>query len=172
MEWRDLLIDGYGRVAEELEQAVQKLSPEELEWQPGPGANSMGWLAWHLTRIQDDHVADLLYEEQLWTRDGWDERFGLPYEPYDTGFGHTPAQVAAFRSPGADVLTGYHRVAFERTKGYLASLSEADLGRELDEPWYQPIPTVGVRLVSVLSDCLQHVGQIAYVRGLLRGSSA
>lgn len=172
MEWRDLLIDGYGRVVEELEQAVQELSPEELKWQPGPGANSMGWLAWHLTRIQDDHIADLAGEEQLWTRDGWYKRFGLPYERSDTGFGHTPAQVAAFSSLSADVLAGYHRAVFERTRGYIAGLAEADLGRELDEPWYRPIPTVGVRLVSVLSDCLQHVGQIAYIRGLLRRSSA
>jgi uncharacterized damage-inducible protein DinB len=172
MEWRDLLIDGYGRVVEELEQAVQGLSPEELKRQPGPGANSMGWLAWHLTRIQDDHIADLAGEEQLWTRDGWHDRFGLPYSASDTGFGHTPAQVAAFRSPGTDVLAGYHRAVFERTRDYIGRLCEAELGKELDEPWYQPIPTVGVRLVSVLSDCLQHVGQIAYVRGLLRGTSA
>ena len=129
----------------------------------------MGWLAWHLTRVQDDHIAGLMEEEQLWVKDGWHETFGRSSNPKDIGFGHTSEEVAALKSPDVDTLLKYHSAVLERTKQYINSLSLADLDRELNEPWFQPLPTVGVRLVSVLNDSLQHAGQIAYVRGLLKG---
>jgi len=169
MEWQALLIDGYGRTLEVLESALRGMTPDDLKQQPKPDCNSMGWLAWHLTRVQDDHVADLMGEEQLWTSEGWHARFNRPLQAGDIGFGHTPEQVAAFQSPDAETLLSYHRAVLERTKRYIQSLSADDLDRELDEPWYQPLPTVGVRLISVLADSLQHAGQAAYVRGLLKG---
>lgn len=169
MEWKELIIDGYDRVLEVLEKALDGMTPDDLDEQPHPDCNSMGWLAWHLTRVQDDHVADLMGEQQLWTSDRWYARFNRKPDPKDIGFGHASDDVAAFRSPDALTLLEYHRAVLERSKRYISSLSEADLDRELNEPWYQPLPTVGVRLVSVMSDCLQHAGQLAYVRGLLKG---
>jgi hypothetical protein len=145
------------------------MTPDDLNQQPKSDCNSMGWLAWHLTRLQDDHVADLMGEEQLWISQGWHARFNRPPQAGDIGFGHSPEQVAAFQSPDAETFLDYHRAVLERTKGYIRSLSAGDLDRELDEPWYQPLPTVGVRLISVLADSLQHAGQVAYVRGLLQG---
>ena len=102
-------------------------------------------------------------------REGWHEKFGRAADPGDIGFGHTPEQVAAFEPPEPSVFTGYHRAVLERSREYFNTLSSGDLDRKLDEPWYTPVPTVGVRLVSVLADCLQHVGQAGYVRGLLQG---
>jgi hypothetical protein len=169
MEWRELIIDGYGRVIETLERALVGLSREDLERQPHPDSNPMGWLAWHLTRVQDEHIADLMGEEQLWVSDAWHERFGRPADRGDLGWGHTSEQVAAFRSPDVETLLDYHRVVMERTKSYIAALPDAELDRELNEPWFQPLPTVGVRIVSVLDDSAQHAGQVAYVRGLLMG---
>ena len=169
MEWNDLLTDGYGRVLEVLERALKGLTQDDLNWQPRPDSNSIGWLTWHLTRLQDDHIASLMGEEQLWTKDGWYMRFNRPPDPKDLGFGHTPEQVAAFKSPDIETLLSYHRAVLERSKRYFLTLSNSDLDRELDEPWYQPIPTVGVRLISVLGDGLQHTGQVAYVRGLRQG---
>ena len=171
MEWRDLLIDGYGRIVEMLEKALEGMTQNDLNWQPRADSNSMGWLAWHLTRIQDDHIADLMGEEQLWVAGNWYVKFDRAPNPKDTGFGHSPEDLAAFKSPDAQTLLGYHRAVLERTKGYLRTLSAADLDRELNEPWYHPLPTVGVRLISIMSDGLQHVGQVAYVRGLLKGKS-
>jgi len=169
MEWRDLILDGYGRVLEALEEALAGLNRKDLDWQPHPDSNSMGWMAWHLTRVQDDHVADLMGEEELWIADGWHARFKRPADPSDIGWGQTSEQVAAFRSPDVETLLGYHRAVMDRTKRYIASLPDAELERKLDEPWFQPLPAVGVRLVSILSDDLQHAGQVAYVRGLLKG---
>ena len=169
MDWQELIIDGYGRVFQVLTKALSGLTQNDLNEQPHPDCNSMGWLAWHLTRVQDDHIAGLMVEEQLWIKDGWYARFNRDPNPKDIGFGHSSEEVAAFKSPDAETLLEYHGAVLERAKRYITGLSVADLNRELNEPWYQPLPTVGVRLVSVMSDSLQHAGQVAYVRGLLKG---
>jgi hypothetical protein len=169
MEWQELMKDGYGRVMEVLEKALDGLTVDDLNEQPHPDCNSMGWLTWHLTRVQDDHIADLMEKDQLWIKDTWHEKFNRAPDPKDIGFGHTSEDVAAFRSPGSRTLLEYHGAVLERSRRYIDTLSLADLDRELNEPWFQPLPTVGVRLISVMSDCLQHAGQVAYVRGLLKG---
>ena len=169
MEWSDLLIDGYERILGSLERTLKELTGDDLNWQPSPDCNSIGWLIWHLTRLQDDHVAALMKEEQLWTRDGWHARYNRPPDPKDRGFGDSQEQVAAFRSPDVETMLSYYRAVLERSKGYFLTLSNADLARELDETRFKPVPTVGVRLISVLADSLQHAGQAAYVRGLRQG---
>ena len=169
MKWQELMIDGYGRVLQILERALDGLTQEDLNEQPHTDCNNMGWLAWHLARVQDRHFANLMEEEQLWITDRWHTRFNRPLDPNDTGGRHTSEQVAAFQSPEVATLLEYYRTVYNRTKRYISSLSETDLDRQLNEPQYQPLPTVGVRIVSVLCDNLQHVGQVAYLRGLLKG---
>ena len=169
LEWQDLLIDSYERVPAFLEEVVKGLSDDDLRWQPRHNCNSIGWIIWHLTRQQDAQIASLTGDEQLWTKEEWPVKFHRVGAPEDTGFGHTPEQVSAFEPPNVQTLLDYHRAVLERTKRYISSLSASDLDRELNEPWYQPLPTVGVRLISLLADNLQHVGQMAYVRGLLQG---
>ncbi len=168
MKWLELIIDGYGRILQVLEKALDGLTLDDLNQQPEPRCNSMGWITWHLTRIQDDHIADLMGTEQLWVSGGWHSRFDRPPNTTDTGFGHHPEDLAAFKSPDVDTLLGYQRAVLERSKRYIATLSISDLDRELNEPWFQPLPTVGVRLVSIMSDNLQHAGQVAYLRGLMK----
>ena len=169
MKWQEMIIDGYGRVSEALEEALDCVTRDDLDKQPAPACNTMGWLAWHLTRVQDDHIADLMGETQIWIEDEWYSAFQRKPDPKDIGFGHSAEEVSAFVSPDSNTLLSYHESVLNRTKQYIRELSASDLDRVLDEPWFQPLPTVGVRIVSVLSDCLQHVGQIAYLRGLLKG---
>ncbi len=169
MEWQQLIIDGYERVLQTLEKSLEGLTQADLDKQPNPDCNSMGWLAWHLTRGQDRQIASFTGEEQLWIKDGWYAKFNRPPDAKDTGFRHSSEDVRAFKSPDVKTILEYHRAVLERLKSYISSLSAADLDLELNEPWFQPLPTVGVRLVSVMSDELQHAGQIAYVRGLLKG---
>ena len=169
MEWQQLINDGYGRVLQILGRALNGLTQDDLNELPHPDCNSMGWLAWHLTRVQDHHFADLIGEEQLWVKDGWHARFNRAPDPRDIGWGHSPEDVAAFSSPDAETLLEYYRAVLEHSKSYINTLSAPDLDRELNEPQYQPLPTVGVRIISVMSDNLQHAGQVAYVRGLLKG---
>lgn len=166
MDVSDLLTETYDRLPDLVRAAVDGLSPEQLRHEPGPGANSIGWLVWHLTRIQDQAVADLLDAEQVWVGGDWAGRFGLAADPDDTGFGHSPAQVAAVRPESAQALIDYYGAVSGRTRSFLAGLSSADLDRVVDEAWDPPV-TLGVRLVSVVEDDLQHVGQAAFVRGLL-----
>ena len=169
MEWEALLIDGYGRIPEFLENVLKGLDQDDLDWQPRHDCNSIGWLIWHLTRQQDAQTASLMGDEQLWIRDEWHGKFNRQPEPNNIGFGHSPEQVSAFRSPEAKVLLDYNHAVVERSRQYISKLSETDLDRELKEPWFQPLPTVGVRLVSILNDSLLHAGQAAYVRGLRQG---
>lgn len=165
-----LLVDGFDRIREVVEETVTGLSPEQLAFAPQPGSNSIGWLVWHLTRIQDDHVADVAGTEQVWTSGGWYDRFELPFDSSDTGYGHRAEQVSAVRVPSAELLLGYHRAVFDRSRQYLAGLSEVDLARVVDDSWDPPV-TLAVRLVSVLSDDLQHAGQAGYLAGLLSRAS-
>ncbi|WP_030419192.1 DinB family protein [Streptomyces sp. SCSIO 75703] len=171
MHAKDILIEGYGRIREEVHAAVEGLGPDALHARPDGRANSVAWLVWHLTRVQDDHVADAFGLDQVWLAGGWADRFGLGLPRHDTGYGHTPAKVAAVRVGSPGLLTGYHDAVHERTLGALRSLTAKDLDEVVDEGWDPPV-TLGVRLVSVLSDDLQHVGQAAYVRGLVLGSAA
>ena len=165
-----LLVDGFDRIRQVVRQTVTDLSPEQLAFAPAPGTNSIGWLVWHLTRIQDDHVAEVADTEQVWTSGGWFERFGLPLDRTDTGYGHRPEQVSAVRVPSAQLLLDYHQAVFEQSRRYLAGLSESDLARVVDESWDPPV-TLGVRLVSVLCDDLQHAGQAGYLTGLLSSTA-
>ena len=162
----ELLADAFGRIREVVHRAVGGLTPEQLAFQVDPEANSIAWLVWHLTRIQDDHVAGVAGTEQVWTSQGWVDRFGLPFDPLATGYGHRPADVAAVRAPG-ELLVGYHDAVHQQTIGYVEGLKDADLGRVVDRAWDPPV-TLGVRLVSVIADDLQHAGQAAFVRGVLR----
>jgi uncharacterized damage-inducible protein DinB len=166
MEAKDILTDALGRIPDLVHAAVDGLTPEQLRWAPAPGANPIGWLVWHLTRVQDDHVADLLGAEQIYVTGDWAPRFGLKADPSDTGYGHTPAQVAAVTPESAAVLEEYHRAVHQRSAEFVAGLTAADLDRVVDTAWDPPV-TMGVRLVSVVDDDVQHAGQAAYLRGLL-----
>ncbi|UFR06459.1 DinB family protein [Streptomyces sp. Go40/10] len=166
MHAKDILIDGYGRIQEEVHAALDGLGPDQLHHRPSPEANSIAWLVWHLTRVQDDHVADAFDLDQVWLSQDWEKRFGLDLPRHDTGYGHTPAKVAKVRVASADLLIGYYDAVHEQTLGVLRTLAAKDLERIVDERWDPPV-SLGVRLVSVLSDDLQHVGQAAYLRGLV-----
>ncbi|MBE8518998.1 DUF664 domain-containing protein [Amycolatopsis sp. H6(2020)] len=167
MNVADLLVEGYGRVQGTVHTAVDGLTAEQLGTRPDGETNSIAWLVWHLTRVQDDHVADVAGTEQVWTGQDWLSRFGLPFPAGDTGYGHRPADVAAVRVDDPDLLTGYYDAVHEQTVRYLEGLGEQDLDRIVDEAWDPPV-SLGVRLISVLDDDIQHAGQAMYVRGLLK----
>ncbi|MEV1075910.1 mycothiol transferase [Micromonospora parva] len=166
MNVSDLLTEAYDRLPDLVRAAVEGLSPEQLRHQPAPGANPIGWLVWHLTRVQDHHVAEVLDADQIWVSGDWAGRFGLAADPGNTGYGHSPAQVATVRPESAQALVDYYEAVAARTGEFLAGLAPADLDRVVDEAWDPPV-TLGVRLVSIVEDDLQHVGQAAYLRGLI-----
>ena len=166
MTTNDVLADAFERIRDAVHPSVNGLTPDELGYRPDRHSNSIAWLVWHLTRIQDDHVSELAGEHQRWTAQGWEERFDLPLEKSDTGYGHD-AETVALVTATAPLLLGYFDDVHQATLGYLRALDPPGLERVVDDQWDPPV-TVGVRLVSVLADDLQHVGQAAYLRGIVQ----
>ena len=165
MEGAALIADALERVNGILHRSLEGAPAGLLCRMPAPHANSMAWLAWHLTRVQDDHISDLAGLPELWAGNGWHARFGMEPNDEETGQGHTFEQVAAFKVESAEVLLAYQDATFQRSVEYLATVKPADLDRVLNEPQHNPLPTVGVRLVSIVSDNTQHAGQVVYLRG-------
>ena len=164
----ELLVDGFGRIRENVAGVLSGLTPDQLAHQVAPGANPISWLVWHLTRVQDDHVANAFGAEQVWSADGWAGRFGLRPEMMDHGYGHSAAEVTeiAAATASAELLAEYHEATYAQTVKLVAEVTNADLDRIVDTRWTPPV-TLAVRLMSVLDDDMQHSGQAAYVRGLL-----
>jgi len=169
MKWQKLMIDSFDQVKTEAERMLDGLTRDEILRQPHKDCNSIGWLVWHLTRVQDSSIAMMMGKEQLWVTGGWHKKFNRKADPQDIGTGHSPEQVAAFRVPDTRTLVEYLRTVAERTEKYISGLSASGLDKKLEDTPFQPPPLVGVYLVMVLSDNLQHVGQAGYVRGLVKG---
>lgn len=166
MNGQDLLLDAFERVRQGVHGAVADLSLEQLHRRLDAEANPVGWLLWHLTRVQDDHVADVAGLEQVWTSQGFDAKFDTPYPAAAVGYGQSSHEVGELSVPSAGVLLAYHDAVHDLTTGYVKGLTDEDFDRVVDTHWDPPV-TLGVRLVSVVNDTLQHVGQAAYIRGIL-----
>lgn len=167
MRSADVLVDAFGRIHEAVHRVVDGLTPEDLGFRVDSEANTIAWLVWHLTRIQDDHIAGAAQTEQAWLSGGWRERFDLPFDRMATGYGQRADDVNAVQVQSGDLLLGYHDAVYEQTVRYVRGLTDDDLARIVDASWTPPV-TQGVRLVSVLADDLQHVGQAAFVRGIVQ----
>jgi uncharacterized damage-inducible protein DinB len=164
MDVRGVLTEGFGRIAELYPEIADGLDERALHERPEGTGNPIGWLLWHLARVQDDHIADLAGQSQVWAT--WQQRFGLDNGTDDVGYGHTSKQVDAIRIEDVGLLTAYHHEVTLATARYLGGVDEQELEREIDQSWDPPV-TAGVRLISIQADCLQHLGQAAYVKGLL-----
>ena len=165
MEIDAVLMEIYGRVAPLASQAVEGLTTSQLRKLPAPGTNSIGWLVWHLARVQDHHVAELLDTDQVWVSGDWAQRFGLEADPSNIGYGHGVEEVAAVKPDGPQLLLDYLDAVEIPTRQMIQGLAPADLDRIVDRGWDPPV-SLGVRLVSIADDGLQHVGQACYLRGL------
>lgn len=163
---RELLRDFFTRLIEHVDDLTDGLTDEVSFFRPTATANSIAWLIWHSARVQDLQLCGIAGVEQVWTRDGWDDRFGLDLPDNDHGYGHSPDDVGKVRAP-ADLLAGYYHAVHKVTLSYIASVTADELSRVVDTHWTPPV-TASARLVSIVDDCAQHLGQAAYVRGIAR----
>ncbi|MGB7144297.1 mycothiol transferase [Mycobacterium sp.] len=161
---RELLRDAFTRLIEHVDEVTDGLTDEQANYRPSPGANSIAWLIWHSARVQDIQLAPIAGVDQVWTRDGWVDRFALDLPRNDTGYGHGPDEVAKVQA-SADLLVGYYHAVHKLTLEFVAGVTAEDLGRIVDPGWDPPV-TASSRLVSIIDDCAQHLGQAAYVRGI------
>ena len=164
----EILTDGFGRILEGVDGLLHNLEPAHLTARVTPRTNTLAWLVWHLTRVQDAQIAHVAESEQIWTSHGYAERFGLPFAPEATGYGQSADEVGQVRVP-PDLLLDYLQSTHDATLDFLSGLSEADLDRVVDTRWDPPV-TLGVRLVSVLDDDAQHLGQASFLAGILRSA--
>jgi hypothetical protein len=167
-----VLTDAFGRIQESVGDAAEGLDAGQLGTRLDADANPVSWLLWHLARVADDHVAAAFGVPQVWASGSWAPRLGLPPQTLEIGYGHTSQQVAALSKaicaqpePGR-LLVEYHSAVHAATVALVSAVSDADLDRVVDTRWTPPV-TLAVRLVSVLNDAAEHVGQALYVRGIL-----
>ncbi len=166
MQSPEMAADAIGRIREQVHSSAEGLDTDALARQPEGSANSIGWLLWHLTRIQDDHVADLMDDDQLWIGAGFAAALGFEPDPHNHGYGHTPAEAAAVRIEAPSTLLAYHDAVAGRSLAYLATLHDADFDRIVDERFDPPV-SAGVRWMSIIGDSFEHLGQAGYARGQL-----
>ncbi len=169
MELHEMLSMGYGGISRTWEFTLKGLTVADMNWQPKPDSNSIGWLLWHPTRFQDIQISALMGEEQLWIKDGWYKKWGRPADPKESGGGMKPEDLAKFKSPGGKTALAYFNAVLERSQKYFPTLKKADLDKPMEGMPFKPPPTVGLMLIIIMSDSLQHAGQAAYVRGLRQG---
>ncbi len=162
----EILTDAFERVRDGVHSLLGELRDDQLTTRPDGIGNSIGWLVWHLARVQDDHLAEIAGRDQVWVSDGWFGRFGLPFPVDATGYGFDDGEVDATRITSTDLLTGYHAAVHALTAELLAGLTAPRLDEIIDRRFDPPV-TVAVRIVSVAEDCFQHLGQANYVAGLL-----
>ena len=165
MTGADLLFDAFERIPEQVHGVLDGLTPEQLTFRVDSEANTIAWLIWHLSRIEDDHIADVAGRPQVWTSDGWARRWRLPFDDADTGYGHTSPQVASVTGD-EELLRGYFDAVHEMTGHFVRTITDRDLDRVVDEQWDPPV-TLGVRLVSVAGHNFEQLAQAAFIRGVL-----
>jgi hypothetical protein len=169
MELHEILAMSYGGILRTLDYTLKGLTKEDMNWQPKPDCNSIGWLAWHPTRFQDIQISEFMGQEQLWIKDGWYKKWGRKADPKETGGGMKVEDLAKFKSPDAETVLAYVKAVVERSQEYFKTLKKVDLDKVMKNVPFKPPPTVGMMLIIIMSDGLQHAGQAGYVRGLLQG---
>jgi hypothetical protein len=163
---RELLRDSFTRIIEHVNDLTDDLTDDVSFFRATATANSIAWLVWHSARVQDAQLADIAGTDQVWFAAGWVDRFDLDLPRDAHGYGMSPEEVGKVRAP-ADLLAGYYHGVHKATLEYIASVTTDELARVVDTNWNPPV-TASMRLVSIIDDCAQHLGQAAYVRGIAR----
>ena len=155
---------------EMVDSALEGLDEAALARQPSDQCNSAAWILWHMTRVVDTFVHTRLRSiPQLWTQNGWHQKFDMPDDAEDRGVGWTAGQVAAWQSPAKEVQLGYYAAIKSAATEYLESLTVADLEKTMVIPPVAEPRSVAMLLGQFTWDNVAHGGQIAYLRGLFIG---
>ncbi len=172
MDFRDVVKQSLEDYGQQLEFALDGLTPEEARWQPNPGSNHILWTLWHIGRMEDMWGSYLSGASEVWESNGWAERFGMPIDAF--GVGDTPEEVASFPDVALADAISYWKHARTSLVDAIDGLSEADLPTTHAENWRwgdrAAHPTVLWALARIPVECAQHVGQIAYIRGIQQGT--
>ncbi len=158
----DVLTAGIPR---SLHVALDGATAEQLAYRPAGESNTIAWLVWHLTRIQDRIVASLSNQDELWVTQGWHDKFGRPADSNDNGMRHDDQQVLSIQPESPELLWNYYNAVSSNAARVLATFSPADLDKPVDPA--NPETRVGDRLRICVLDNVSHAGQAAYLRGVI-----
>ena len=169
MEVKGFALDALNDAQAALMQAVDGLSQEELMWQPQPGANHIAFILWHVLRVEDWYFQYMFQRvPQVWESEKWHEKLNLPDDPRVTGYGYTAEQIASFPPVQLQDLLAYGEAVRARTVDYLRNVDPTRFDEMLKSSIFGET-SVGDRIGHLLCELAQHVGQIAYLRGLVKG---
>ncbi len=172
MEVKDFALEALNEAQTALMQAVDGLSQDELMWQPKPGANHIAFILWHNLRVEDLFFQYMFQRvPQVWESEKWHEKLNLPDDPRVTGFGYTAEQVASFQSVPLRDLIAYGEAVRASTVDYLRNLDPARFDEMVKSRLFGEV-SIGSLIGHLLLEIAQHVGQIAYIRGLVRGQGS
>ena len=163
----DIYLEAIKRSDADLRRALEGLTTEDVRKQPaGEGSNPISWLVWHLTRTRDNISSSIVGRKPLWESEGWGAKFGMS----DGIPSFKPDNVHTFDPKSIETLTGYFEAVAANSLKIIEGLQESDMSRMVEStiPGRPAQPVVG-RLAVILNDNIQHVGQVAYLRGLIRG---
>jgi hypothetical protein len=159
--------------------ALDGLTPEELAWRPGPEANSIAFIVWHVARIEDRWFQRFAQEAtEVWIRGGWAQKTGI--SEHDTGGGYTAEQLAQFPVVKGEDLRQYFEAVRKETLSFLRGLEPKDFDFAPERPTAPDRPralsgkafegcTIGRMFRQIVAEFNQHLGQVQYLRGLQRG---
>lgn len=168
MDVRDFALQSLNESQTALMQAVDSLSQEELMRQPQPGANHIAFILWHMVRAEDWFFHYLFQRvPQVWESEQWHEKLNLPDDPRVTGFGYTEEQVASFPSIQLRDLIAYSEAVRARTVDYLRSVNPARFDEIAKSRLFGEV-SIGNLIGHLLIELAQHVGQIAYIREMVK----
>ena len=167
--FKEAIQSGLEEYLQELKRAIEGLTPAEIRWQPTPHTNHIAWLVWHVARVEDVWVSRLRGRPAVWQADGWAERFHM--DPLSSGAGQTLEEIRAMPEIPLTDLMAYFDAVRAVTRRYLEQATEADLSQLYPHPRLGPRP--GTWIVGhILVEESQHVGQVALLRGMMRGMGA
>jgi hypothetical protein len=165
----DFILDMLDRMQQAVMEAVDSLSREELAWRPEPEANPIGFILWHQLRCEDAFVQGLIQRKtQVWVTEKWYQKLNLPENPMDNGYGYTAEQVAVFPILELSDLSGYAEAVRSRTLEYLKGVPPDKFDEVIQAGVFKGLAISKV-FSLLLCEITQHIGQIAYLRGLQRG---
>ncbi len=159
---------GLNECFDKLERALEGLSQDELHWRPALESNTIDWMVWHMARVEDNWVnVQMRKEDSIWERDGWPER--IVVETSSNGFGLTAEQIRAMPAFDVPLVMEYYRsVRAGTTRFFENEMQEVDLQHEITHPRYDPVSYAWI-LGHLLCEEAEHLGQIEYIRGMIRG---
>ena len=176
MQLKDFAEQTFEEIGVRLNRALEGLTFEELNWRPRPEANSIAFIVWHVSRVEDGWFQHFVQDTtQVWLAERWHERFGLPEG--SSGFGYSVEQLAEFPALREEDLRGYFDAVRKSTLACLKEMTETDLDRV---PGRSPFPdsasssrfaefTVARMFRQLIGEEYQHLGHVNYIRGLQRG---